>query len=66
MTTLRNLGTMAREDLGLEDWLPPLGPYPLKYEVGVGLVCVTLRIPLRKGRYVGPLEWDSMKKGPTP
>ena len=56
MTTLRNLGTMAREDLGLEDWLPPLGPYPLKYEVGVGLVCVTLRIPLRKGRYVGPLE----------
>ena len=31
----------------------------------MGLTCVTLRIPLSKGRYVGHLQWDRMRKGPT-
>ena len=30
VTMLRNIGNMAREDLGLEDWLLPLITYPLK------------------------------------
>ena len=55
---LRKMRNMAREDLELEDLLPPLGPYPLKDEVGIGVACVTLRMSLRKGRYVGHLQWD--------
>ena len=34
--------------MGLEDWFPPLGPYPLKYEVGIGVPFVTLRCHFRK------------------
>ena len=41
---LRKLGMMAREDLGLEDWSLPLGPYLLKEEFGIGVACVTLRV----------------------
>ena len=42
-----------------------MGPYLLKDEVGMGVACVTLRMSLRKMRYVGHLQWDSMGKGPT-
>ena len=52
---LRNMGTMAMEELGLQDWFPPLGPYLLKKEVAMGVACVTLRISIRIGRYVGNL-----------
>ena len=31
----------------------------------MGVVCVTFRVSLRKGRYSGHLQWDSMKKFPT-
>ena len=62
---LRNMIKMAREELGLDYWLPPLGPYPLKDKVGLGVACVTLRITLRKWIYVGPLQWDSTRKGLT-
>ena len=31
----------------------------------MGVACVTMSISLRKGRYVGHLQWDSMRKGPT-
>ena len=48
----------------MEDWFPPLRPYLMKDEVVMGVACVTLMISLRKGRYVGPLKWDSMRKGP--
>ena len=64
LTILRKMGTMAREELGLEDWFPYLGPYPLKNEVGLGVACVTVRMSLRKGRYVEHLQWDSMSKFP--
>ena len=64
-TMLRNMGTMDREDLGLEDWFPSLGPYPLKDEVLVGEACVVLMMVLRKGRYVGNLKWDITSKVPT-
>ena len=49
--------------MGLEDWFPPLGPYPLKYEVGIGVPFVTLRCHFRKVRYVEHIQWDSMRKG---
>ena len=62
---MRKMGTMDREELGLEDWFSPLGPYQLKDKVGMGLACVTLRMSLRKWRYVGHLQWDIMRKGPT-
>ena len=41
LTVLRKLGITAKEELRLEDWFPPLGPYPLKDEVGMGVACVT-------------------------
>ena len=31
----------------------------------MGVACVALRISLRRGRYVGNIQWDSMRKGPT-
>ena len=62
---LSKMGMMAREDLGLEYWFPSLGPYPLKDKLVMGVACVTLRMSLSKGRYVGPLYWDSMSKVST-
>ena len=53
---------MAKEELGLEDWFPPLDPYNLKYEVGMVFACVTLRLSLIKGINVGHLKWDRTKK----
>ena len=47
-TMLGETGTTAREELGLEGWLPPLGPYLLKDEVGMGVECFTLRISFKK------------------
>ena len=53
---------MDRKNIGLEDWFPYLGPYPLKDRFGMGVDCVTLRISLRKGRYVGNLQCDRIRK----
>ena len=39
-----------------------MGPYPLKNEVGMGVVCVTLRMSLREKIYGGNLQWESMRK----
>ena len=64
-TILSKMVTRAIEELGLEYWFPPLWPYPLKDEVGMVLVCVTLRISLRKGIYGGHLHWGRMSKVPT-
>ena len=44
---------MAKEELWLEDCIPLLCPYPLKYEVGMVVVFLTLSLSLRTGRYVG-------------
>ena len=62
---LRKMRKMAREELGLEYWLPPLGHYPLKDEVGIGVASITMIISLSKGRYVGHLQGYNMRKGPT-
>ena len=56
------MGMMTRENLGLEYWFPLLGTYPLKDEVGMGVVCITFKMSLRKGRYAEYLQWDSMSK----
>ena len=62
---LRKLGVTAREGLVLGDWLPLLGPYTLNYKVGMEVACVTLRLSLRKGVYVGHKQWDIMIRSPT-
>ena len=62
---LRNMGIMAKEELGLEGLFPPLGTYPLKWEVLMGVACVTLIFSLRKGIYVGNIQWDIIRKAPT-
>ena len=61
---LRNMTGVAVGDLGLKEWIPSLGPYPLTYEMGMGIACVTLRLLLQKGGYVRHLQWDSMRKSP--
>ena len=56
---------MAGGELGLETWLPPMAPHLIVDEVGMSLVCIILRLSLRKGRYANQLQWESMRKGPT-
>ena len=62
LTMLRNMGMVYKEDWGLEDWFTPLGLYPLKDKVGIGVVCVILGLYLRNGIYVGHLQWEIMRK----
>ena len=42
-----------------------MGNYLLKGEAGIGMECVTLRLSLRKGIYVGHIQCDGMRKPPT-
>ena len=49
---LSQITVICQRELGLVEWIPPLGPYPMKDEVGVVIACVTLRLLLWKGRYV--------------
>ena len=42
-----------------------MGTYLLKGEVLMGLACVTLRLSLRKGVYIGHLQWESTRKAQT-
>ena len=42
-----------------------MGTYILKGEVLMGVACVTLRLSLRKGVYVGHLQWEIMRKYQT-
>ena len=37
LTILRNMRTMAKEELALKGWFPPLGPYILKVEARMGV-----------------------------
>ena len=64
ITILRKMVIMAKEELGLECLFPPLGTYPLKVEVLMGVACVTLRFYLRKGIYVVNIQWDITRKAP--
>ena len=59
---LSKMEMMTREELGFQYWFILLGPYPLKDEVGMGVVCITFKLSLRKGIYVGYLQWDIMRK----
>ena len=65
MSMLRKMTGLDIGDLGLEEWMPPLGPYTLTDEVGMGIIFVTLRLSPRKERYAEHLQWDSMGKSPT-
>ena len=65
LTIMRKMGIMAKEELGLEGLFPPLGTYPLKGEVLMVVVCITLRFSLIKGKYVGNIQWDIMRKAET-
>ena len=62
---MRKMGTMSKEELGLEGWFTPLGTYPLKDEVGKGVKYINLKFSLIKGRHFGHLQWDSMRKALT-
>ena len=56
---------MSKEELRVKGLFAPLGPYILKDEVRMGVACVTLRLSLIKGGYVGHLQWEKMRKPPT-
>ena len=42
-----------------------MGTYVLKGEVLMGLEYVNLRLSLKKGIYVGHIQWETMKKSQT-
>ena len=42
-----------------------MGTYMLKGEVLMGVACVTLRLSIRKGLYVGHIQWYRMSKSST-
>ena len=65
LTTIRRLRFSAKKYLGLEERLPPLGAYPLKDKVGVGLASMALRMSLIKGIHAGHLKWYITQKGTT-
>ena len=62
---VKRLGKVARDELGLDTWLPPMGPLPLVNEVGMSLACTYLLFYLRKGRHDEHLQWDLMRKATT-
>ena len=62
---LRKIKGVDIVDLGLEEWMHPLGPYLFTDVVGMGITFVPLMLSLRKGRYVGKLQWDSTRKAQT-
>ena len=62
MSMLRKIKGVDIGDLGLEEWVHILGTYPLTDEVGMGIACVTLRLSMRKGSYVGQLQWNITRK----
>ena len=51
--------------LGIVEVLPDMGTFPLRYEIGMGLVCYTLIIYIWKVKYVGNLQWDRTRNFPT-
>ena len=64
LNMLRKLGVIQREYLGLDYLFPPLGTYPLKYEVGMGVAWVTLILYLSKGVHFGNIQWGIVRKAP--
>ena len=56
---------VVNEVLGIVGALTDMGPFQLRYEIFMGVVCYTLIISIRKGTYVGHLQWDRTIKFPT-
>ena len=56
---------MVDEVLGVVEALPDMGTLPLRYEIGMGVVCYTLILSIRKGKYSGHLQWDRTIKFTT-
>ena len=54
---LKRLLTMVNEILELVERLPNLGPFPLRDELQMGVVCLTLILSLRKEKYAGHMKW---------
>ena len=59
------MGMVDKEELVLEGLFIPMDTYILKGDVLIGVTCVTLGLSLRKGLYVGNIQWDSMRKFST-
>ena len=49
---LKSTHEVVDEVLGIVEVLPDMGTLPLIYEIGIGVVCYTLIISSRKGKYV--------------
>ena len=64
-TMVKSLGKAEINELVLDTWLSPMGPFPLVDEVGMSLVCTTLIFSLIKVRHAEHLQWDSMRKAQT-
>ena len=62
---LKSTHEVVDEVLGIVEALPDMGTFPLRYEIGMGVVCYTLIIYIWKVKYVGNLQWDSSKTFPT-
>ena len=60
---MEKLRKLVGEELGLEEWIPPLGTYTLTYEVVTSLDCKDLRFLLRKRKHTEHLKWESTRKG---
>ena len=65
LITLKITHEVVDEVLGIVEALPDMGTFPLRYEIGMGVVCYTLIIYIWKVKYVGNLQWDSSKRFPT-
>ena len=63
--TLKSTHEVVNEVLGIVGELTDMGTFPLRYEIGMVVVCYTLIISIRKGKYVGHLQWDRTIKFPT-
>ena len=51
--------------MGMEEEFPDIEPFPLRYEIGMGVACSTLILSTNKGKYTGHLQCYSMRKAPT-
>ena len=60
---IKKFRKVTREELVLEEWLPPLGTYNLTDEAGTSLDCMALRFSLKKGKTRGTPEVGLHEKG---
>ena len=63
--SLKKMHEVGDEVLGMVEGLPNLGPFTLRYEVGMGLACYNLMLSTRKGKNPRQFQWDSKRKYTT-